>query len=268
MADLVGVFREPEFSPGRVDDDAAILERTADALAERGLPMQLGTIDTLRTTTPTAVLAMCQSDASLTALDHQATSVPVINTPRAIRNCHRVATVERLSHPSVSFPRTRIVATSGPRYDDIAAPCWIKRGDVHAMAPDDVTFAKDAGAIASTLDAFAARGISRAILQHHVPGVVLKFYGVGNDFFRCYTDEAEPPTPVEALWNAARAGAARLGLEVWGGDVVVTPDGDAVLIDVNDWPSFARCRDEAADAIATYVCGRLGMTSDEPSRQP
>jgi len=262
-ADLVGVFREPEFSPGRVDDDAAILEHTAEALAERGVRMQLGTVDTLRETTPRAVLAMCQSDASLTALDPHAPSVPVINTPNAIRNCHRVTTIERLRDTSVPFPATRIVATRGGPAHGEAAPCWIKRGDVHAMEPGDVTFAGDAETVAATLEAFAARGIARAALQAHVPGIVLKFYGVGNTFFRCYTDEAEPPTAIEALWHAARAGATRLGLEVWGGDVVVTPEGNAVLIDINDWPSFARCRTEAADAIASHVCDRLGITGDE-----
>jgi hypothetical protein len=30
-----------------------------------------------------------------------------------------------------------------------------------------------------------------------------------------------------------------------------------VLIDVNDWPSFKRCREEAAEAIAGYVGERL-----------
>ena len=36
MARLVGVLREPEYSPGRVEDDAAILERTRDALMHAG----------------------------------------------------------------------------------------------------------------------------------------------------------------------------------------------------------------------------------------
>jgi hypothetical protein len=86
---------------------------------------------------------------------------------------------------------------------------------------------------------------------------VVKFYGVGETFFRCYTSDAEPPTTIDALWEAGRTGAALLGLEVYGGDLVVAADGIPVLIDVNDWPSFARCRDEAADAIADYLCARL-----------
>jgi hypothetical protein len=40
---------------------------------------------------------------------------------------------------------------------------------------------------------------------------------------------------------------------VFGGDVAV-PDPDApVLIDINDWPSFAAVRSRAAEAIATYI---------------
>jgi hypothetical protein len=30
-----------------------------------------------------------------------------------------------------------------------------------------------------------------------------------------------------------------------------------VLVDVNDWPSFSRCRTEAAAAIAEYLFDRL-----------
>jgi hypothetical protein len=44
-----------------------------------------------------------------------------------------------------------------------------------------------------------------------------------------------------------------VGLEVFGGDVAF-PEPDApVLIDLNDWPSFAPVRDAAAAAIAAYI---------------
>jgi hypothetical protein len=130
------------------------------------------------------------------------------------------------------------------------------------MTSDDVLFAKTATALADALDDFAARGIERAALQAHVEGVVVKFYGVADGrFFRCYTQGAEIPAALPALWEAASAGAAALGLDVFGGDLVVGSDGRPVIVDVNDWPSFARCRDEAADAIAGYVVDRLAASS-------
>jgi hypothetical protein len=259
MTSLIGVFREPEYSPGRVDDDAAILERTRDALASRGVALHLGGIELLEHAAPTAVLAMCQSASALLALDRIA-ATRIVNRPDAIRACHRRETVRRLGNTNVPFPATRIVDTAGPlsRIDDVTAPCWVKRGDVHAMASDDVVFAPNADAVAIALADFAARGIVHAALQAHVDGVVVKFYGVADGrFFRCFTEHGTVPAALPALWDAAHAGAAALGLEVFGGDLVVSPDGRPVIIDLNDWPSFARCRDEAADAIAGYVVEHL-----------
>ena len=54
-----------------------------------------------------------------------------------------------------------------------------------------------------------------------------------------------------------RRAAAALGLEVYGGDVIVTPSGNIVLLDLNAWPSFALYRDEAAVAIASYLSLRF-----------
>ena len=257
MRPLLGVRREPEFSPGRVEDDAAILARTRDALAARGVRLDVIDAADVPTTDAAAVLAMCQSPAALAELDR--CRVPVINAPDAIRACYRHETVARLAATDVPFPPTRLVATSSDA-DDAAAPCWVKRGDVHAMTASDVVFAPTAEALRAALADFAARGITRAALQGHVEGAVVKFYGVVDGrLFRCYTDAPTVPAPLPRLWDAALAGARALGLEVFGGDLVVGADGRPVLVDVNDWPSFARCRDEAADAIAGYVVDRLGM---------
>lgn len=269
MSTLVGVFREPEFSPGRVADDAAILEDTREALASRGITMTLGGVELLAERQPTAVLAMCQSRASLAALDRCAATIPVINSPDAIRGCYRHETVRRLTDTTIPFPPTRLVATTDVGGATDAAPCWVKRGDVHAMSAGDVVFAEHPTDVRAALTDFAARGITRAALQAHVEGLVVKFYGVADGrFFRCYTQGAEIPAPLSVLWEAARSGALALGLEVFGGDLVVTAEGCPVLVDINDWPSFARCRAEAADAIASYVVDRLtAKTSPQPQGQ-
>lgn len=263
MTHVVGILREPEYSPGRVEDDAAILERTCEVFADRGIDVSFGDADLLTRTTPTAVLAMCQSAASLAALDRcVAAKVPVVNSPDAIRACYRHETVRLLAASKAPFPATRIVATGRDRDAIVdAAPCWVKRGDVHAMAAEDVVFAATAREVEAALDDFAERGIARAALQTHVEGVVVKFYGVVDGrFFRCFTPGEDVPAPLPTLWDAAHAGARALGLEVFGGDLVVDASGRATLVDVNDWPSFARCRDEAAEAIAGYVADRLGSS--------
>jgi hypothetical protein len=96
-------------------------------------------------------------------------------------------------------------------------------------------------------------------LQEHVPGPVLKFYGVADGrFFRFYDAESGPTGPrpdvdEQRLREMAFTAARCLGLDVFGGDVAL-PEPDApVLIDLNDWPSFAPYRDEAARHIANYL---------------
>ncbi len=265
MPVIAALFREAEFSPGKVEADAAILERTAAALAARGHEIALGTPDTVPLADASAILAMCQSPAALAALDAQVSRKPVINTPSAIRNCYRTETVRLLGGSTVPFPRTSLVATEAPR-GAARTPCWVKRGDVHAMVAEDVVFASDAAALDEALARFAARGIATVALQDHVEGAVIKFYGVADgSFFRCYSGDVAPSAPISLLWDAASAAARVLGLEVFGGDLVVAPNGTPTVVDVNDWPSFARCRDEAAEAIAAYVDARLAARDGRPS---
>ena len=59
------------------------------------------------------------------------------------------------------------------------------------------------------------------------------------------------------LARLVRGAAAALGLEVYGGDVIVPPSGEPVLLDVNAWPSFALYRDEAAARIAAHLALRF-----------
>ena len=60
-----------------------------------------------------------------------------------------------------------------------ALPVWVKRGDVHNTQEGDVVFAETEGAVEDALGRFHARGIPRAVLQPHVAGDLIKFYGVG-----------------------------------------------------------------------------------------
>jgi hypothetical protein len=140
-------------------------------------------------------------------------------------------------------------------------PIWIKRGDVHAERNEDVVMTQP-GDVAAAVEAFRSRGIGRISLQEHVRGPVVKFYAIADGrFFRYYEAGAGPsgthPDVDEGrLRQVAFAAAAAVGLSVFGGDaVVVTPD-EPVLIDLNDWPSFAPFRDAAADHIAEYAVAR------------
>jgi GNAT superfamily N-acetyltransferase len=166
-------------------------------------------------------------------------------------------------------------APSGSR--DLAG-LWIKRGDVHATEAADVVRAESTSGALAILADFRRRGVAQALLQEHVAGDLIKFYGVGaaGAFYGVNADGgpeggggwfewfyhrdqvlARHPFDAAVLEAAARNAAAALRLEVWGGDAIVGPDGAPVVIDLNAWPSFALYRDRAADAIAERLAARF-----------
>jgi hypothetical protein len=48
-----------------------------------------------------------------------------------------------------------------------------------------------------------------------------------------------------------------LDVKIYGGDCIISPEGDIRIIDFNDWPSFAPCRNEAAPHIAKCVMNAI-----------
>jgi len=193
---------------------------------------------------PALVFAMCQSQEALTWLDRAAARSIVVNHPDAIRGCYRVNLVERLARAAVPQPRWALAGRRFP--DELGAGPWLKRGDVHAMQAGDVRRVFSTQEWATIAADFQRRGIRQAIVQQHLDGAVYKFYGVKGGFFRAY---GLPDAQEASAAELARRAADAIGLEVYGGDGVATPDGALALIDVNDWPSFSRCRAEAGIAI-------------------
>src|SRR2546427_8288097 len=82
------------------------------------------------------------------------------------------------------------------------AKVWVKRGDVHAERPEDVV-AVPLKRLGSAVAAFAARAIPWVALQEHIPGPIVKFYGVADGrFFRWYGAEAASggdPAPFNSM---------------------------------------------------------------------
>ncbi len=62
---------------------------------------------------------------------------------------------------------------------------------------------------------------------------------------------------MDGLRSAAERASAAVGVDVYGGDCIVRADGSFCIIDFNDWPSFSRCREDAAVAIADIVEMRM-----------
>lgn len=258
MTDFLGIARERVYSPGKVEDDRAILDAVAERLrAEHSVAVVSADQPLPAIAAPTVVFAMCQGPAALAAMRRwEAAGVRIINSVAGVENAHRRRMLAAFARHGVPHPESVVLATdaAAPLPDWVEAGGWLKRGDVHATEPDDVVRVADRAAARAALAAFARRGIASACLQRHVAGTVVKFYAVrGGAFFQWFADTDLAPATVAALQRLAEAGAAALELEVYGGDCVYDGNGGLWLIDLNDWPSYGRCRFGAAEAIAAYV---------------
>jgi len=135
----------------------------------------------------------------------------------------------------------------------------VKGGDLYASRREDVHRVASAAAFDIVLDDFERRGISTAVLQDHVEGREIKFYAVAHGGFFHWLDSGGAST-AEAVFDfparAAQTGASA-ALEIFGGDLIIRNDGSIVLIDLNDWPSFAPCLQACGEAIAGYLEWRL-----------
>jgi hypothetical protein len=262
MRSFLGISRERIFSPGRVDDDRAILRLVADALQCAGQRVQLLDGDDRTWPEPSAetvVFAMCQGPRAVEHLRRwEQRGARVVNSADGILNCQRHRTVPALVAAGTPFPASVLVDTAAPPAlpEWIAADgAWVKRGDVHATEADDVVFVEGADAAAAALRRFHERGVARAVVQRHVSGTVVKFYAVRGRFFFAVPprDGALPADALRGIDTLAQQAARVLDVEVYGGDCVCAANGAVHLIDLNDWPSYAPCRSEAAREIAGYL---------------
>jgi hypothetical protein len=222
---------------------------------------------------PGLILSMAQGEEALTHLARwEVEGVSVINTTGAVRACSRRETLfsrlQTASFEGFQVPRFTCCAVGeGPSAAQAVkgwgSGVWAKRGDLHALDAADVIKVDGMENLEPVLSSFAQRGIDRALLQEHVEGEAVKFYGVGREgfWFRRSEGRQEPLPGEKALPNLGRAAADRLGLDIYGGDVIFPADGGAFLIDLNDWPSFTGCRPDASDAITDLACEKLGVSS-------
>jgi glutathione synthase/RimK-type ligase-like ATP-grasp enzyme len=275
---LIGLYRETEYSPGRHRaNDTELLERVANALRARGFQVDLMTLAEAppRGEEAALVFSMCQGRAALDILARwEQDGALVINSPEASLNTYRDRLPGMMADAGVPFPATTLVATQSPSAApvDVRRGVWLKRGDVHASVSADVQWVNSADGLHAGLRDFATRGIARAALQPHHGGDEVKFYAVpGSSFFHWYYSDAagagngngtgpeihRHPLDVPALRRLAERAAAAAGLDIFGGDIIVEPSGALTLIDLNDWPSFAPCRERASEAIADYLMRRV-----------
>ena len=264
---LLGIYRERQYSPGRhLSNDALLLDQIAHRLRERDFSVELVTLEEAESRRKAAatIFSMCQGKSALESLaDWERGGARIINSPQAALNTHRDRLPALMVKAGVAFPETRLVRTREEvdlRSLDLNGGLWLKRGDVHASVTADVQWIDSVERLESGMVDFGKRGIDLAALQMHRAGDEIKFYGVadGGFFHWFYCGEARKyPFSFVALEDLGRRAATAAGLHIFGGDVIVSSSGELTLIDLNDWPSFAPCRERASYAIADFITRRV-----------
>ncbi|SFG16101.1 hypothetical protein [Prevotella sp. KH2C16] len=250
----LAVLRNVCFSPNSVDKDRAIMESAIRRLGGKVVLMEEGKLSDIEGFD--AILSMGRLPRTLELLKEAETGgCRVINSGYAVERCRRSRLEALMRAEGIPMPPP-----------DGADGYWLKRGDGAAQAEDDVVYCPDRRALEARKRQFALRGITDCVVSSHVRGDLVKFYAVGDAFFRFYySGDGQPskfgnealngiphhyPFHAEALRADAERVARLTGIQVYGGDAIVDEHGQHFIIDFNDWPSFAPCREEAAAAIA------------------
>ena len=279
MADIkiAGVMRAGAFSPNHIGNDTAIFNLTAEALRKRGCSVKVYGEEEFRESeiTEPVIMAMCREQSSIAKLKRlEDEGRLIVNSGYGIENCTRERMTRLLLGNSVPYPDSLIVNTNENVRKELEdgnfRQVWIKRGDFQTIQREDVSYCRHAEEAQEVLHEYFYRGIKRAVINRHLVGDLIKFYGVsGTDFFYWfYPFEGGHSKYGYELINGVSKGiefdenklheicrkaSDVLDVKVYGGDCVISADGDIQLIDFNDWPSFAPCRDEAAVHIAKCI---------------
>ena len=261
---IITIARNPLNSPQMTENDAAILRAVEEELTTLGANIKRCEEDEEIATECDAILHMSRTATTLQHLKKcEAQGIIVLNTPEGVENCSRIKMVQTLERNRIKQPQYKII-NSSDELTGITYPAWIKRGEGWSCHKEDVAYVKDT---AEAIKAFAAiKG--EAVKCDHIAGDIIKFYGIGERFFRYSYPDVEKtkfgleringtpqkyPFKVEDLKETAFKAAEALGLSIFGGDAIITPEGEIYIIDLNDFPSFSAVRDEAAQAIYDLI---------------
>jgi hypothetical protein len=266
-----------QFSPNHIGNDAAIFSLTAEQLRKKGYHVHEYTeSDLVVKEIPEEVLfSMARDWFSIRKLQQLEDSGRlVINSGYSIENCTREKMTRLLTAANIPHPRSIILQTDEDPVPALKEAgfdnCWIKRSDFHAIHREDVSYVRHLEEAESILKEYAIRGIETAVINEHLTGDLVKFYGVaGSDFFYWFypSDKLyskfgyeknngtvnEFPFDRDYLQQLCNEAANVLNVKIYGGDCVIDEEGAIRLIDFNDWPSFAPCRNQAVPFIVECI---------------
>ena len=273
---FAAISRGSQYSPNHIGNDAAIFNLTIDHLKKKKCEVTVYTEKEFQEIqlNGEVIFDMARDTRTILKLQElENKGQKIINSGRGISNCTRAKMTRLLLDNGIPHPKSLIVSTNEPLPEaaqELGDFCWVKRGDFHAMHHEDVTYTRNGKQAENILNEYALRGIRSAVLNEHLRGDLIKFYGVKNtDFFYWfYPDDLNHskfgleaingkargiPFDLEYLKKICAQAADVLDIYIYGGDCVVDKSGNIFIIDFNDWPSFAVCRADAAPYIAQCI---------------
>lgn len=275
--ELVGISRSKQFSPNQTGNDTQIFHLTIEKLIAKGCKIREYSEDEFITKELPyqyyfGMYRDKRSVAKMKILEQKGCFS--INTARGIESCYRNNMTQTLIKHKIPYPKSKIVSINQDvtkAIDELGGEnVWIKRGDFHAEQEEDVSFCKNSKEWNTLLRKFSRRNIQSVTISEHIEGDLVKFYGVmGTNFFYWfypidmnYTKFNQEiingktrhyPFTEKKFQSICQKAAFSLGIQIYGGDAIISSTGAIHLIDLNDWPSFAPCREKASEAIAECI---------------
>lgn len=261
------IARDTADSPNMQANDAAILEQIAVELRAAGAEaIAMGS--SVQQQEVDIICHMSRSKNTLGILkEAERKGITVINSPGAVQNCSRSRFMHILEKAGIPQPVFKLI-TKEDEFEGLPYPAWIKHSEGWSRHKDDVCFANTPQDAVKAFRAMQERGIGSCIHCGHIPGDIIKFYGVGRRYFHdSYPDPEKSkfgleringktehhPFDNERLKEIVFSAAEAIGLDIYGGDCIVNSKGEIFIIDFNDFPSFSAVRNEAAKEIAAYI---------------
>ena len=260
---ILAVSRAERYSPNSVAKDAAILENVSQKLRRYGYDVDtIGEDELTIDSIADVYVSMSRSERAASILRRLRDKGAIVIAPNIdaeLLTCRTSLEAE--------LRRRKMPLLTGKGFNGY----WIKKNHGYTEREDDVVYAaterERRAAVKTMAERFGKNGV---YVAPHITGDVVKFYGVeGTDFFETYYPGDDGQTKFaheihngkphhyvfdkERLRDALDDMAYDNGVTFYGGDCIVDQNGVAYVVDFNDWPSYSRCREEAASAITKAV---------------
>ncbi|MEG1643483.1 MAG: hypothetical protein RR293_04985 [Bacteroidales bacterium] len=223
------------------------------------------------------IVNMCRKESSLLKLQYlEDNGALVINSGYSIMSCTRRKLVRVFKQINIPAPQSVIVETNAGELPFCGEfhTCWLKLPDNNTLIFEDIVFVKTIDEYKKALSAYAERGVKEVIVSEHIHGDLVKFYSVPKSDFLFtfypilsghskfgYEKNNDPiqsiPFSRGRLLEICRLASEATGISVLGGDCIITGDGEPIIIDLNDWPSFSSCTQEASESIVRMIAGKI-----------